>query len=79
MPKAKVSLLKLSEACRRLSCCKKTFHRRWAEVFTDPRPVEDRRRAVERKVYDDELDIAINEAHRGVAAVRNHRRLMKRL
>lgn len=79
MPKAKVSLLKLSEACRRLSCCKKTFHRRWHDVFTDPRPAKDRRRSVERKVYDDELDLVISEAHRGVAAVYNYRRLMKRI
>lgn len=68
--------VKLAVACDALACCKRTFSRRWHGVFTDPRPVEDRRRSVERPVLEDELAVAVES---GRAAVLNYRRQVGRV
>lgn len=79
MPRAIPKLLKLKDACAALGCCKWTFWHKWHSVFTDPRPPEDRRSGCERKVYDDELSVAVEQASRGKSAVLMFRRTMKRI
>lgn len=73
-------LVKLSEVCRTLSICKLTFHRKYASVFTDVRCPEDRRRSIERKVYEDELALMVEAGAgtRGIAAVLAFRSQMNR-
>jgi hypothetical protein len=78
-PKVKTRLVKIREACGALAICRDTFWVKWHAVFTDPRPKEDRRHGCERKVYEDELSIAVEESAKGKAAVLNYRSLMKRL
>ena len=75
-PKLVTKRVKLVTACEALACCKRTFSRRWHSVFTDPRPVEDRRRSVDRPVLEDELAIAVES---GAAAVLNYRRRVGRV
>jgi hypothetical protein len=69
------SLVHRSEACWRLGIHRDTFWRVWHSVFTDPRDAEDRRPGVERKVYDDELKIAVESGggKRARIAVLNYR------
>ncbi|VTR97883.1 unnamed protein product [Gemmata massiliana] len=78
VPKLTTRLVKMQEACRALGCCRRTFWRRWHLVFTAPRPVLQRKGA-ERRVYEDELAIAIEQSSRGVAPVLNYRRIKGRL
>lgn len=78
-PKVKTRLVKIAEACDALAICRNTFWQHWHPVFTDPRPVEDRRPGCERKVYEDELSIAVEESAKGKAAVLNYRALMNRV
>ncbi len=79
MPRTRTRLLKLSVACDRLGCVKRTFYRKWHTTFTDPRPPEERGGTIERKVYEDELSIAVEESNKGKAAVLNYRALMNRI
>jgi hypothetical protein len=78
-PKVKTRLVKIRDVCDALAICKDTFWVKWHGIFTDPRPADERGRGHERKVYEDELSIAIEEASKGRAAVLNFRRLMNRL
>lgn len=68
-------LLPLFAACDALDISPSTFGRRWQAVFTDPRPKIDRRPGVPRKVFEDELKVAVEE---GAAAVLLFRRTMGR-
>ena len=77
--KPQTTFVHLRSACEQLKCSRRTFWSKWHAVFTDPRPVEDRRAGCERKVYEDELGVAINEAAKGKSAVLMYRRLMRRL
>lgn len=72
-------LVHIADACADLACSRKTFWRRWHAVFTDPRPTRDRRKGIERKVYADELNVAIEESAKGPTAVLAFRKLMNRL
>lgn len=72
-------LVKARDVLASLAISGVTFWRKWHAVFTDPRPPADRRKGVERKVYRDELDVAVNDAASGAAAVLNFRRLVGRL
>lgn len=69
------ALVHRREACRQLGIERDTFWRVWHSVFTDPRDPEDRRPGVERKVYDDELQIAVTNGggRRARTAVLNYR------
>lgn len=78
-PRTTTKLVKIGDACTGLGCGRSKFWRKWHAVFTDPRPPEERKPRFERKVYDDELAVAINEANKGPAAVLMYRRLMRRL
>lgn len=78
-PRLATRLVKLKDACDALAIHRDTFWKRWHPVFTDPRPAADRRHGVERKVYEDELTVAVEDAAQGKGAVLNFRRLMKRL
>ncbi|AMV25459.1 hypothetical protein VT84_13760 [Gemmata sp. SH-PL17] len=69
-------LVKLKIACETLAICRDTFWVKWHAVFTDPRPKEDRRHGCERKVFEDELSVALEE---GINAVKTFRRTMGRL
>lgn len=69
-------LRKLTDACDALGIGRTTFWAAWHAVFTDPRPTEDRRPRVSRKVYEDELATAVAD---GKAAVLLFRKLMGRL
>ena len=77
VPKLTTRLVKIQEACRALGCCRRTFWRRWHDVFTDPRPAS-QRKCFERKVYEDELALAVEQSSRGNAAILNYRRIMGR-
>lgn len=79
MPRAATRLVRLSEACELLGCSRRTFWSRWHPLFTDPRPRGDRRKGCVRRVYEDELSIAVNDAARCPAALTNYRALMKRV
>jgi hypothetical protein len=74
-PRTTTSLVRRSEACRRLAIGMRVFWQRWHSIFTDPRDPEDRRPGVERKVYSDELDIAVEfgGGQRARTAVLNYR------
>lgn len=72
-------LVRLRDACADLGCCPDTFWRKWHAVFTDPRPRAERRKGVSRRVYADELDVAIEQANKGPIAVLAFRKLMKRM
>lgn len=76
MPRLTTRLVKIQDACDALACCRKTFWVRWHETFTDPRPLADRRVGCERKVFEDELSVAVEQ---GRAAVLTFRKLMNRL
>ena len=76
--KAKLKLVSRRDACERLGCQRNAFWRNWHPVFTETRPPEKRKRC-DRKVYSDELDVAVENAAHGAAAVLNHRRRMGRL
>lgn len=78
-PKVKTRLVKIQDVCHALGICRDTFWRRWHDTFTDPRPKEDRRKGCVRRVYEDELSIAVEEANKGRAAILNYRRLKGRL
>lgn len=75
MARTALSLVNRSEVCRRLGISDSSFARHWNDVFTDPRPAEDRRVGVARQVFDDELDVAVNAGggRRGRIAVLNFR------
>lgn len=75
MPRLKTKLLKLRVACESLAISHDTFARHWQSVFTDPRPLADRRRGVPRLVLEDELSVAVEE---GRNAVLTYRKLMGR-
>jgi len=81
-PRLKTKLLGRREACDALSIGTATFSRHWKDVFTDPRPPEDRRRCVARRVYEDELAVAVDAgggvSSRAKAAVLNYRGSIKR-
>lgn len=77
-PRLATKLVKLKGACEALAISRPTFWRRWHLTFTDPRPESDRA-GCERKVYEDELAVAVNEASRGKAAVLLFRKQMGRL
>lgn len=69
-------VVRLKDALDVLGCSKTTFKRKWLEVFTDARPPEDRRERCGRKVFEDELSVAVED---GSDAVLTFRRLMGRL
>lgn len=58
-----------------------TFWRHWHGVFTDPRSEADQRAGVERKVYEDELQVALDaDGHpSGRIAVLNYRAKLNRV
>jgi hypothetical protein len=74
-PRLTTSLVRRSAACVALGISARTFDRHWAAVFTDPRTPEDRRPRVGRKVYEDELAVAVDAGgdHAGRIAVLNYR------
>lgn len=74
-PRSATSLVHRRDACAALAIGRDVFWRTWASVFTDPRDPEDRRPGVERKVYRDELEIAITNGggRRARVAVINFR------
>jgi len=57
-PKTPTVLVHRREACRRLAIGMRVFWQRWHSIFTDPRDPEDRRPGMERRVFEDELEIA---------------------
>lgn len=64
MPRAAkvvTKLVKMRASCETLAISRPTFWRRWHSVFTDPRGSGDVRHGVERKVYEDELAVAVEE------------------
>lgn len=69
------------EACAVLKIGRECFWQNWHTVFTDPRSPEDRKHGVERKVYEDELAVAVDAGGHpsGKAAVINYRGQMGRL
>lgn len=69
-------LVKLKAACAVLAISRNTFVRRWQDVFTDGRSPEDRRERCARKIFEDELSVAVEE---GREAVLTYRRLVGRL
>lgn len=71
----KTKLVKIKAACDALAISRWTFWMKWHDVFTDPRQPDDRRPGCERKVFEDELSVAVEE---GAAAVLTFRRVMNR-
>ena len=69
-------LVKLKVACESLAISHDTFSRHWQEIFTETREPADRRKGVPRKVFEDELSVAVEE---GRAAVLTFRKVMGRL
>jgi|GEM_PF-4379652 len=67
------------EVCERLNISRGTFWQKWHRVFTDPRPEADRRAGCERKIYRDELEIAIEQSAHCPAAIINYRKKKKRI
>jgi siroheme synthase (precorrin-2 oxidase/ferrochelatase) len=80
-PKLTTKLIHLRDAVDALSICKRTFKRRWHEYFTDPRCKEDVERRIERKVYEDELVVFIENGAgtKAAAAVMAYRKQVGRL
>lgn len=81
-PTLKTKLLSRREAFEALGISDTSFDHHWKDVFTDPRAPEDRRPRVARRVYEDELAVAV-EAGGGVSsrakvAVINYRSLVGR-
>lgn len=81
-PKLKTKLISRIAACEALGVGVTTFSQHWTRTFTDPRAPEDRRPRVARRVFEDELAVAV-EAGGGVsgrakAAVINYRGSIKR-
>jgi len=74
-PKLATKLIRARDARDALAIGHDTFWRVWHAVFTDPRPLADRRPGVERKVFEDELAVAVEK---GATAVLNYRRLVGR-
>lgn len=66
MRKLTTKLLSRAAACEALGVCARTFSQHWARVFTDPRDPADQRRGVARRVFEDELAVAV-EAGGGVS------------
>lgn len=79
MARVTTRLVSLRECLTALGISRDTFERKWHSVFSDPRPPADRRKGCERKVYEDELSIAVEQSARCPAALLNYRRLMKRI
>lgn len=73
-PKLATKLVKLTTVCESLAISRPTFWRRWHATFTDPRPAGGSP-GVERKVFEDELAVAVEK---GATAVLNYRRLVGR-
>lgn len=77
VPRLATRLVSRAAACEALGVCPRSFSAHWARVFTDPRPPEDRRPRVARRVYEDELATAVGAggglSARAKAAVINYR------
>jgi hypothetical protein len=69
-PKVTNRLVKLRDACAALACSRRSFWERWHGTFSDPRPAEDRRPGCERKVFEDELSVAIESGRAAVLTLR---------
>lgn len=58
-PTLATRLVSRAEACEALGICLRSFSTHWHAVFTDPRAVEQRGRRWRRRVYEDELAVAV--------------------
>lgn len=80
MSATRLKLVKTAAACEALGVSRTTFWRHWDAVFTDPRPAAERVHGTARKVYDDELAVAVERGGGAAArlAVLHLRGLLKR-
>jgi hypothetical protein len=76
--KPTTKLVPLRDVCATLGCCRRSFWMNWHAHFTETRP-RDRRKGHERKVYADELDVAVEQSAHCPAALLNYRRRVGRL
>lgn len=81
LPRLGTRLAHRREACAVLSIGRECFWQNWHSVFTDPRSPEDQKKGVERKVFEDELAVAVEAGGHpsGKAAVINYRGRIGRL